>query len=47
MNRSQRRSHRILCTVLAPALVALIAYALMTRDDPHARLAIVPQESEP
>lgn len=31
MNRAQRRTHRLLWLVLAPVLVALVAYAVASR----------------
>ncbi|MEZ5416701.1 MAG: hypothetical protein R2708_05090 [Vicinamibacterales bacterium] len=37
MTRGQRRVHRIVWLVLAPALVLLLAYAVATRADPWSR----------
>ena len=31
MNRAQRRTHRLLWLVLAPVLLALVAYAVVAR----------------
>lgn len=38
MTRGQRRAHRVLWLVLAPLLLLLVAFALLTRPDQSADL---------
>ncbi len=47
MNKAQRKTHRWVFTVLGPVLLALVVYALVSRDDPHAGSSVVPQEQAP
>ncbi|MEM6731611.1 MAG: hypothetical protein AAF658_08645 [Myxococcota bacterium] len=47
MNRTQRRAHRLVFTVLAPLLLGLVIYALVTRADPHRGADRIAAESRP